>query len=52
MLHYRLSDDPYDPNRNFPESKEEREKIGCKIFLSCTSNMVSCGCREIIRFLV
>lgn len=29
-----------------------RESVGCKIFLGFTSNLVSSGIREIIRFLV
>lgn len=29
-----------------------RMKTGCTIFLGYTSNMISCGIREIIRFLV
>ena len=30
---------------------ESRKKIKCKIFFGYTSNMVSCGVRENIRFL-
>ncbi|CAL6064083.1 Deoxyhypusine_synthase [Hexamita inflata] len=52
MLSYRLSDDEYDPNRSFPQDPAERAKIGCKIFLGYTSNMVSSGLREVIRYLV
>lgn len=29
-----------------------RKETKCKIFLAYTSNLVSCGMREIIRFLV
>ena len=52
MLSYRLSDDEYDPNQSWPKDPEERKKIGCKIFLSMTSNMTSCGVRDIVRYLV
>lgn len=52
MLSYRLSDDAYDPNQSWPKDPEERKKIGCKIFLSMTSNMTSCGVRDIVRYLV
>ncbi|TNJ29602.1 putative Deoxyhypusine synthase [Giardia muris] len=52
MLAWRLSDDPYDPDRDFPEDQAERSKIRCKIFLGYTSNLVSSGLREYIRFLV
>ena len=31
---------------------EVRKKIRAKIFLSFTSNQISCGQREVIRFLV
>lgn len=31
---------------------EARNKVKCKIFLSFTSNMISCGVRETIRYLV
>ena len=30
---------------------EERKKVKCTIFLAYTSNMVSCGVREVIRYL-
>jgi deoxyhypusine synthase len=33
-------------------SLEARQKIKCTIFLSYTSNMISCGIRETIKFLV
>lgn len=52
MLAYRLSDDPYDPEKAWPEDPAERAKVRCKIFLGYTSNMISCGMREYIRFLV
>lgn len=52
MLKWRLSDDPYDSNLSWPEDVVERSKIGCKIFLGFTSNMTSCGMREVVTFLV
>lgn len=61
MRKWRLSDDPL-PTFNTPEEKaaidpelldpEYRKSIKCKIFLGYTSNLVSSGVREIIRFLV
>ena len=33
-------------------SAEERENTKCKIFLGMTSNVISCGIREIILYLV
>lgn len=52
MLRWRLSDDEFDPAKPFPRDPEERKKIGCRIFMSATSNMTSCGLREIIRWLM
>ncbi|GJJ78513.1 deoxyhypusine synthase [Entomortierella parvispora] len=61
MRRWRLSDDPL-PTFNTPEEQaavdpelldpEYRKSIKCKIFLGYTSNLVSSGVREIIRFLV
>ncbi len=31
---------------------ESRKKVKCKIFFSYTSNLISSGLRDIIRFLV
>jgi len=53
MLSWRLSDIPIGPND--PEelhSFESRNKQKCTIFLSYTSNMISSGIRETIKFLV
>lgn len=33
------------------KSPEYRESVRCKIFLGYTSNMISCGVRETIRYL-
>jgi deoxyhypusine synthase len=35
-----------------PEWGADPAKVKCTIFLSYTSNMISCGVREVIRFLV
>lgn len=53
MIKWRLSDKPVGVND--PEDQrtfEQRSKVKCKIFLSYTSNMISSGLRETIRFLV
>ncbi|KAI9142333.1 deoxyhypusine synthase [Paraphysoderma sedebokerense] len=53
MLNWRLSHDPIadDENEEFRDMAV-REKTKCKIFLGYTSNLVSSGLREMIRFLV
>eukprot|EP01130_Rhizamoeba_saxonica_P011171 TRINITY_DN4625_c0_g1_i2.p1 TRINITY_DN4625_c0_g1~~TRINITY_DN4625_c0_g1_i2.p1 ORF type:complete len:250 (-),score=61.27 TRINITY_DN4625_c0_g1_i2:415-1164(-) len=52
MIKWRLSDEPIDDDE-MEELKdpEYRSKVRCTIFLGYTSNMISCGMREIIRFL-
>lgn len=53
MLSWRLSD--REVHHNDPEhlrTPESRSKVKCKIFLSYTSNMISSGIRETIKFLV
>lgn len=56
MLHWRLSDEPSKPAEEEEEEgvndEEERRNTKCTIFLGYTSNQVSCGNREVIRFLV
>ena len=54
MRKWRLSDIPYQPNTEDPslESPAIRSKIRARIFFSYTSNQISCGQREIIRYLV
>jgi deoxyhypusine synthase len=54
MIKWRLSDEPIDPKNDIDEylDPEYRKKVRCTIFLGYTSNMVSSGIREIIRFLV
>ena len=51
MLHWRLSDEPVQAEDDVTDPSE-RSKVKCTIFLAYTSNMVSCGLREVIRFLV
>ena len=53
MIKWRLSDRPLTDN-DFDDMRlpEVRERIKCTIFLSYTSNMISCGMRETIKYLV
>jgi len=52
MLSWRLCDEKINENDSEEEKSDEyRKKYKCKIFLSYTSNMISSGVREIIRFL-
>ncbi len=53
MIKWRLSSDPISPEDS-PEFLDPsiRASTKCTIFLGYTSNMVSCGLREIIRYLV
>ena len=52
MIKYRLSDDPIDENEEDEyKDPEVRKKTRCTIFLGYTSNMASCGMRDIIRYL-
>lgn len=53
MISWRLSDEPVEGETD--ESyldPEVRKKTKCTIWLSYTSNMISCGVREVIRYLV
>ena len=52
MIKWRLSDEPIEEDEE-DELKimENRKKVRCTIFLGHTSNMVSCGMREYIRYL-
>ncbi|KAL8293684.1 hypothetical protein RQP46_000385 [Phenoliferia psychrophenolica] len=53
MRTWRLSDDPIHPDSQTEElDPEVRAATGCSIFLGYTSNLVSSGLREIIKFLV
>lgn len=51
MINWKLQDEP-DLYKNTYISEKEAASIKCTIFLGYTSNMVSSGVREIIRFLV
>jgi len=53
MLNWRLSDIPIGPNDDDEvKDPEFRSKTKCKIFFAYTSNMISSGIRETIKFLV
>ncbi|KAL2652848.1 hypothetical protein R1flu_020976 [Riccia fluitans] len=53
MIDWRLSDEPIDDEADDEEKSEEfRSNCKCKIFLGYTSNLVSAGVRETIRYLV
>ncbi|KAJ3101077.1 hypothetical protein HDU97_001659 [Phlyctochytrium planicorne] len=55
MIKWRLSDEEITPEeREDPElsNPEKRSNVKCKIFLGYTSNLVSSGLRESIRYLV
>eukprot|EP00002_Diphylleia_rotans_P033814 TRINITY_DN7225_c0_g1_i1.p1 TRINITY_DN7225_c0_g1~~TRINITY_DN7225_c0_g1_i1.p1 ORF type:complete len:368 (+),score=89.07 TRINITY_DN7225_c0_g1_i1:56-1159(+) len=53
MLHWRLSDDPIAPEDDEEMRQPEvRANVKCKIYLGYTSNMISSGVRETIKFLV
>lgn len=56
MLNYRLINDEEilsDDSLEFSSwSDEVKRKTGCRIFLSCTSNVISSGMRELVRYLV
>eukprot|EP00300_Choanocystis_sp_HF-7_P033251 c45559_g1_i1.p1 GENE.c45559_g1_i1~~c45559_g1_i1.p1 ORF type:complete len:402 (+),score=93.66 c45559_g1_i1:68-1207(+) len=52
MLKWRLIDEPLTGKEDEEEASETyRRSVKCTIFLGFTSNMISCGVREIIRFL-
>lgn len=52
MLRWRLSDEPWTEDQDDDlKDPEARAKVKCTIFLGYTSNMISCGSRELIRFL-
>ncbi|GKT28302.1 Deoxyhypusine synthase [Aduncisulcus paluster] len=53
MLDWRLSDEPIaDDEDEDMKDPEKRKQVKCTIFLGYTSNLISCGMREIFRFLV
>lgn len=51
MLSWSLNDEPVTDDDDIKDP-EERKKVKCTIFLGYTSNLISSGVREIIRFLV
>jgi deoxyhypusine synthase len=52
MIKWRLSDDKIEEDdSDYWKDQKLREKTKCTIFLGYTSNMASCGMREIIRYL-
>lgn len=53
MLRWRLSDEPI-PADAEPEEADPtyRQQTRCKIFLGYTSNLISAGVREVVRYLV
>lgn len=52
MISWRLSDEPIDEEEDDEfKDPEVRKNTKCTIFLGYTSNMVSCGMREVIRYL-
>lgn len=52
LRQWRLSDVPVDDTNNEPVDPAVRQRIRARIFLSYTSNQISCGQREVIQFLV
>ncbi|KAJ1825248.1 Deoxyhypusine synthase [Coemansia sp. RSA 2671] len=53
MRAWRLSDEPINENDQGDDlDMEHRKTVRCKVFLGYTSNLVSCGVREIIKYLV
>lgn len=52
MINWRLSDEEVDEEEEEDfKDPETRQNTRCTIFLGYTSNMISCGMREIIRYL-
>jgi deoxyhypusine synthase len=52
MLRWRLSDEPVrDSDDDEHKLPEVRAATRCTIFLGLTSNMISCGLREVVRYL-
>ncbi|KAJ3425480.1 deoxyhypusine synthase [Anaeramoeba flamelloides] len=53
MLHWRLSDEPIPKDEEGELADPEfRKTVKCTIFLGFTSNMISSGTRELLRFIV
>lgn len=52
MISWRLSDEPVKADEDEElRDPEARKKVKCTIFLGFTSNMISCGVRDVLRFL-
>jgi deoxyhypusine synthase len=52
MINWRLSDEEIDEEEEEDfKDPETRKNTRCTIFMGYTSNMISCGMREIIRYL-
>lgn len=52
MISWRLTDEPLNERDDEETSQPDyRSKVRCTIFLGYTSNMISSGVREIIRYL-
>jgi len=51
MLQWTLNDEPITEDDDITDP-EERKKVKCRIFLGYTSNLISSGVREILRYLV
>ena len=51
MIAWRMSDVPLPDGETEEEQPVDRSKVKCTIFLAFTSNMMSSGVREIIRYL-
>lgn len=56
MLHFRFKPEEIDPNEEIriygqTDGVKGRERY-CKIFMGCTSNLISSGMREVIKFIV
>lgn len=52
MIHCRKQPLPHDKEDKYEDDEFIKRKHSCTIFLGYTSNMVSAGTREVIRFLV
>ena len=53
MRAWRLSDEPVKPDEDDDlRDPAQRQKVRCTIFLGCTSNLISAGTRETIRYLL
>jgi deoxyhypusine synthase len=52
MIRWKGTDEPLPEGETEEEQPTDRSKLRCTIFLGYTSNMISSGVREIIRFLV